>query len=176
MYILAQIVGALAAGEVALVSGLAHCSIDPLLHGSNPVTPTPVAGVSPGTVFLVEGLTSVLLIFVVFSTAVDPNGHPTITPLASGICCAAGVLVSSSSSGGSLNPLVYLAPSLVCGRWVFAWAYLLAPFTAALVAGPLYQYVFLLRRMDSIAGSAASFQRDDYDIINRFASVNIEDR
>ena len=107
-------------------------------------TPALADSVDPLSGVLVEFVATLVLLFAVLGTAVDPRG-PKIGGLAIGLAIAADIMFAGPLTGASMNPARWLGPALVSGNLANAWVYLVGPFAASIVAGLLWRYVFAER-------------------------------
>jgi aquaporin Z len=127
-YVVAQVVGAIAASAVILV-----------LTDTTTVAATrnaPGVGFSEISAFIAEVvLTAVFLAVILTVTRRDP-GHAWLTiPLTLLVIHVAGIPIS----GASVNPARALGPALVSGDLGAIWIYLTAPFVGALVGWGIYK-------------------------------------
>ncbi len=98
----------------------------------------PSGNVGDIRVFLVELLTTFILVLVVISVATDDRAPAGVAPLAVGFALAVGVLIGGPVTGGSLNPARTLGPALVAGEFTAVWAYILGPIVGGALAALLY--------------------------------------
>jgi MIP family channel proteins len=89
-----------------------------------------------------EAIATFFLTFVVFGTAVDPKA-PKVGGFAIGLTVTAGILAIGPLTGGSMNPARSLGPAVVTGIFEGQTAYLIGPVIGAIVAGLLYDRLFL---------------------------------
>ena len=107
-------------------------------------TPALADTVDPLSGVLVEFVATLVLLFAVLGTAVDPRG-PKIGGLAIGLAVAADIMFAGPLTGAAMNPARWLGPALVSGNLANGWVYLVGPFAASIVAGLLWRYVFAER-------------------------------
>jgi MIP family channel proteins len=105
--------------------------------------------VSAGQAFLLEGIATFFLVFVVFGTVVDLRG-PKIGGLAIGFVVAADILAIGPLTGASMNPARSFGPAVASGIYEAQLLYLIAPVVGALVAGLLYEYLFMRRGREPV--------------------------
>ncbi|CAI5995822.1 unnamed protein product [Closterium sp. NIES-64] len=142
----ATTVGMLAAGLIDVVSALVYIigQMVGALVGRILGAPALPAGTSTGTGFLAVLLFSSLLIFTVFSTAVDPRGPIALAPLMIGLSILTTTAVGVPLSGGTINPAQAFATSVWQGLWTNHWIYWLAPILAGIAVAIPYSAVYLL--------------------------------
>ena len=152
-YMIAQVLGALAAALVAM------------FLKSPESAATFRAGIAPG--FVAEALFTFALVLVVLNVAVSARttGN-SYYGLAIGFTVMVGAFAGGAISGGAFNPAVGLGPMLVHGllsggSFSAAWLYLVGP----LVGGALAAVVFALQEGDAVvvveAGAAAGAPAGD---------------
>lgn len=125
-YLGAQLAGALAA---SLVLG-ALFPADPTLGATRP------AGSAVQSLVL-EGLLTLMLMFVIFSVATGAKEQGLQAAVAIGAVVGLEALFAGPISGASMNPARSLAPALVTGALGDVWIYVLGPVAGALLALPL---------------------------------------
>src|SRR3954471_748442 len=96
-----------------------------------------------------EAIATFFLVFVVFGTAVDPKA-PKVGGFAIGLTVTAGILSIGPLTGGSMNPARSLGPAVVTGIFEGQTAYLIGPLIGAIVAGLLYDKLFLRREPEPV--------------------------
>ena len=94
---------------------------------------------------IMEIVVTFILVFVIFATAVDPGGIAPLAPLAIGFAVLVDHLVAVPITGASMNPARSFGPALVSGEWADHWIYWLGPLLGGLIAGVMYQVVFINR-------------------------------
>ena len=137
LYVVAQLVGALGAG-LLLRLVFPESAWRPVSLG----TPALGAGVAPAAGIVIEAVLTVLLLFAVFGTAVDPRA-PRIGGLAIGLAVAADILMGGPLTGAAMNPARWFGPAIAAGHlddWYVWWV---GPLAGAALAGVLYRFVFL---------------------------------
>ena len=137
-YVVAQLVGALAAG-FALKFAFAD-----VWQASAIGTPALGAGVSPLAGIAIEAVLTALLVFAVIGTAVDARG-PKIGGLAIGLAVAADILMGGPLTGAAMNPARWFGPAVAAGAFDNWWVWWIGPALGAAVAAQVYRY-FLIER------------------------------
>ena len=144
LYIVAQVIGAIAAGY-ALKAGFPD-SIFVATRGGGQTIALDITG---GQAFLLEAVATFFLVFVVFGTAVDLRG-PKIGGLAIGFVVAADILAIGPLTGGSMNPARSFGPAVASGVYEAQLLYWAAPITGGLVAALLYEFRFMRRGREPV--------------------------
>jgi MIP family channel proteins len=139
LYIVAQILGAVAAGY-ALKATFPDAVFTATRGGGQAIA----LDVTGGQAFLLEAIATFFLAFVVFGTAVDLKG-PKIGGLAIGLVVAADILVIGPLTGASMNPARSFGPAVASGVYEAQLLYWFAPITGALVASLIYEFLFMRR-------------------------------
>ena len=96
-----------------------------------------------------EAIATFFLTFVVFGTAVDPKA-PKVGGFAIGLTVTCGILAIGPLTGGSMNPARSLGPAFVTGIFEGQTAYIVGPLLGAIVAGLLYDKLFLRREPEPL--------------------------
>jgi MIP family channel proteins len=91
---------------------------------------------------VVEVITTFLLVFTIFGTAVDPRG-PRVGGLFIGLVVAANIILSGPRTGGSMNPARSFGPALAGGVWDSHWVYWVGPIVGGILAAVVYDAAFL---------------------------------
>lgn len=139
MYILAQLLGATGASLV-----LSLISPNASITASNLGVTLPASGVSVGTLVGFEIAMTFMLVFVIFSVAVDPKSQfKGIANFVIGLTVTACALVGGTITGASLNPARSFGPALITGTWDYQWAYWIAPLIGGALAAFVYSKLFL---------------------------------
>lgn len=84
--------------------------------------------------FLLEGLMSAFLVFVILSVSTGAKEKGITAGLAIGATVALDALFGGPVTGASMNPARSLGPALVSAHFEYLWIYLTAPFAGALLA------------------------------------------
>jgi aquaporin Z len=124
-YVAAQTVGALVASLLVHALFPDH----PTLGATLPAGPS-------GQSFLLEGVLTLLLMFVILSVSTGAKEKGPLAGVAVGSVIAFEALFAGPISGASMNPARSLAPALVSGHLEHLWVYLVAPLLGACLAVP----------------------------------------
>ena len=110
-----------------------------------------------------EAIATFFLVFAVFGTAVDPRA-PKVGGFAIGLSLTAGILSIGPLTGGSLNPARSFGPAVVGQHFEGQAAYWVGPLVGGIVAGLLYEGLFLRRETEPVDhGTVAPDQATDAD-------------
>jgi aquaporin Z len=139
VYWIAQFMGAILAAY-ALKALMPAAAVEATRVGGQMVA----ASISFGGAVILEAIATFFLVWAVFATAVDPNA-PKVGGFAIGLTIAADILVIGPFTGGSMNPARSFGPALVSGNWEAQAIYWIGPLIGAILAGVLYDRVFLRR-------------------------------
>jgi MIP family channel proteins len=102
------------------------------------------ADIGAGEGLVVEAVLTFFLAWVIFATAVDPDGSfNKIAGLGIGLTMTVGVLVGFSLTGGILNPSRAFGPMLVQNSWGDFWIWFVGPLAGAAIAALLYELLYL---------------------------------
>jgi MIP family channel proteins len=134
-YIVAQLIGALIAG-LALRAVFA----DPIWQPSAIGTPALGPGISVATGIAIEAVLTMVLLFAVFGTAIDPRA-PKIGGLAIGLSVAADVLMGGPLTGAAMNPARWFGPAVASGHLDNFIVWIAGPLIGAAVAAAIYRGV-----------------------------------
>jgi len=135
-YIMSQMLGAVMAAY--FLSLLFPDAISTVYLG----TCTLGEGVVPWKAASIECLVTFLLVFTIFATAVDRRTSKILAGVAIGLVYLFGVSVSTTISGGALNPARVFGPAVVSGHFDYHYIWWLGPVFGAVAAGFLYSKVF----------------------------------
>lgn len=143
-YIVAQLVGAVAAG---LALKLAFGGFEPgdsawSIAGGG--TPAITAGLSQVSAIAIEAVLTALLVYTVLLTAVDKRA-PQLGALLIGGTIIAAILVGGPLTGASMNPARWFGPALALGDLSAAVVYIAGPLIGAIVAALSVRYLFAER-------------------------------
>lgn len=136
MYVLAQLVGAAAAG-FALRGIFPTDAWQP----SNIGTPALGAGITPLLGIAVEAILTSLLVFAVIGTAIDRRA-PQIGGLAIGLAVTADILLGGPLTGAAMNPARWFGPAVAAGAFGDWYVWWIGPAIGAAAAGLIYRYAF----------------------------------
>lgn len=137
IFILAQLLGAMSAAY-ALKASYPAATFMAARGGGQFVA----EGVTSGQAYLLEGIATFFLMFVVFGTAADPKA-PKVGGLAIGFTVAAGILAIGPLTGASLNPARSFGPAVASGFYEGHLIYWVGPIAGAIAAALLYNTLFL---------------------------------
>ncbi len=132
-YVVAQLVGALAAG-FALKVVFAES-----WQASNIGTPALGAGITPALGIGIEAILTALLVLTVIGTAVDPRA-PKIGGLAIGLAVAADILVGGPLTGAAMNPARWFGPAVAAGAYADWYVWWIGALIGAAAAALVYRY------------------------------------
>jgi MIP family channel proteins len=135
LYVGAQLVGALAAG-LALRSVFNDAAWQPAGLG----TPSVLAGVGVVQAIVIEAILTIVLVFAVLGTAIDPRA-PKLGGLAIGLAVAADVLVGGPLTGAAMNPARWFGPAVASGSFADWYVWWIGPVLGAVVAALVYRYL-----------------------------------
>ena len=144
LYIVAQLLGAIAAGY-ALKASYPE-SIFVATRGGGQSVALDITGVQA---FMLEAIATFFLVFVVFGTAVDQYS-PKIGGLAIGFVVAADILAIGPLTGASMNPARSFGPAVASGVYEAQLLYWAAPITGGLVAALIYEFLFMKRGREPV--------------------------
>lgn len=144
LYIVAQILGAIAAGY-ALKATYPEAVFAATRGGGQAIA----LDITGGQAFLLEAIATFFLVFVVFGTVVDLRG-PKIGGLAIGFVIAADILAIGPLTGASMNPARSFGPAVASGVYEAQLLYWFAPITGGVVASLLYEYLFMRRGREPV--------------------------
>lgn len=144
LYIVAQILGAIAAGYV--LKATFPEAVFAATRGGGQAIALDVTGAQA---FLLEAIATFFLVFVVFGTVVDTRG-PKIGGLAIGFMIAADILVIGPLTGASMNPARSFGPAVASGVYEAQLLYWFAPITGAMAASLLYEFLFMRRGREPV--------------------------
>ena len=99
-------------------------------------------GVGLWKAVFIECIVTFLFVFTIFVTAVDRRTSKILAGVAIGLVYLFGVSVSTTFSGGALNPARVFGPAVVTGHFDYHFVWWLGPVTGAIAAGFLYSKVF----------------------------------
>ena len=132
LYVVAQLIGGLAAG-LALKVVFADA-----WQASNLGTPALGAGITPALGIGIEAVLTALLMLAVIGTAVDPRA-PKIGGLAIGLAVAADILVGGPLTGAAMNPARWFGPAVAAGAYADWYVWWIGPAIGAAVAALIYR-------------------------------------
>lgn len=145
VYIVAQVIGAIVAAYVLKFTF--PTILFEATRGGGQAIALQVTG---GQAFLLEFIATFFLVLVVFGTAVDPKA-PRIGGLAIGLTVTADILAIGPLTGASMNPARSFGPAVASGIFEAQVIYWSAPIVGGIVAGVLYDFLFLRREPEPVA-------------------------
>ena len=109
-------------------------------------TPAVVQGLSNGQAVLIESVLTFFLVWVIFATAIDPEGaFNKVAGLAIGLVLVMDILMGGFFTGAAMNPARHFGPALVGGAWGSWWVYWVGPIAGGIVAAALYDGLIIKR-------------------------------
>lgn len=96
---------------------------------------------SAGQSLVLEGVLTVMLMFVITSVATDVRAVGQAAAIAIGGTIGLAALFAGPISGASMNPARSLAPALVSNTWADQWIYVVGPMAGAAIGVTLYQLI-----------------------------------
>jgi aquaporin Z len=144
VYVLAQLIGAILGAYV--LKWTFPISLFEATRGGGQSVALQVTG---GQAFLLEFIATFFLVLVVFGTAVDPKA-PKIGGLAIGLTVSADILALGPLTGASMNPARSFGPAVASGVFEAQLIYWAAPLAGGIVAGLLYDFLFLRREEEPV--------------------------
>lgn len=130
-YILAQIIGAVSASVLLLLSLGEVANMGATL----PLNDNWLQS------FVLELVLTFILMFVIFGSGLDRRAPVGFAGLAIGLTVAMEAAFMGPITGASMNPARSFAPALVGGIWQYHWLYWVAPIMGAQLAGIIYRYL-----------------------------------
>lgn len=99
---------------------------------------------------ILEAVMTFFLVFVVFATAVDERGaFGKIAGFAIGLTVTMDILVGGPFTGAAMNPARSFGPALAARAWANHGLYWVGPLLGGILAGALYNSVFLRKSEDA---------------------------
>ena len=140
-YIVAQLLGAVLA--CVLVKSLYPIGVTrPIALG----TPTIANNIVLWQAVTIEAVLTFILVSAVFGTVVSPEA-PKVGGFGVGLVLLADILVGGPLTGAAANPARAFGPALVSGQWVGHVVYWVGPLLGGIIAGLVWEYVLLPRRV-----------------------------
>ncbi|HEX2194772.1 MAG TPA: aquaporin [Candidatus Limnocylindria bacterium] len=136
LYVVAQLVGAVAAGFA-----LRAVFPEPAWSATSIGTPALGEGIGIGAGIAVEAILTVVLVLAVFGTAIDARA-PRLGGMAIGLAVAADILMGGPLTGAAMNPARWFGPAVASGSFENWYVWWVGPLLGAIVAAVLYRYVF----------------------------------
>ena len=129
-YLLAQCGGAVAAA----------LALRWILPASTSAAAT-VPGIPLPQAFAVEWLLSFVLMFVIMAVATDERVAAGFAGVAVGLTVGFDAMMGGPLTGASMNPARSLGPAVAASVWNAHWIYWVAPITAMVTAGRVYDFL-----------------------------------
>jgi MIP family channel proteins len=133
-YVVAQLVGAVAAG-LTLRAVLPESAWSPSFIG----TPTLNPSISIGAGIAIEAVMTLLLVLAVFGTAIDRHA-PRLGGMAIGLAVAADILFGGPLTGAAMNPARWFGPAVASGHYDNWYVWWIGPLIGAIVGAVIYRY------------------------------------
>jgi len=133
-YIVAQLVGAVAAG-FAVKAVFPEAAFDAAGGG----TPALGDGITVAAGIGIEAVLTLLLVLTVFGTAIDPRA-PKIGGLAIGLAVAADIMMGGPLTGAAMNPARWFGPAVASGSYDNWYIWWVGPLLGAIVGAVIYRY------------------------------------
>jgi aquaporin Z len=118
-----------------------------------------VPGFGAGQAVLIEAVLTFFLVWVVFATAMDPDGaFSKIAGLAIGLTITMGIMFGGPFTGAAMNPARAFGPTLVGNFWTGSqwWVYWVGPVAGGIIAALLYDTLFLRTRAKQLLDETAA--------------------
>ena len=113
--------------------------------------------ISSGAGLVVEAVLTFFLVWVIFATAADPRGaFKQISGLAIGFTITLDILIGGPLTGAAMNPARAFGPQLVQNAWSDGWIWYVGPIAGGVVAGVLYELLYLHPPRPEPVGVASS--------------------
>lgn len=110
-------------------------------------TPDLASGITRTNGMIIEALMTFFLVFVVFATAVDTLGASNkVAGFAIGLSITMGALFGGPFTGAALNPVRAFGPALATNHWTNHGVYWIGPMAGGVLAGWLYDAIFLSKK------------------------------
>ena len=140
-------VGAQLTGGVIGALILKQCFPAAAIAATQLGTPMLGQGISVSAGIAIELVLTFLLVFTVFATAVDPQGaFKSIAGYGIGTIVTIDILAAGPLTGASMNPARTFGPALVAHAWLNHAVYWIGPVAGGMLAGLLYDNLFLHSR------------------------------
>lgn len=129
LYILAQLLGAIAASFLLLISLGKVANLGATLPMNNNWLQS----------FVLEFILTFILMFVILGSGLDRRAHIGFAGLAIGLTVGVEAAFMGPITGASMNPARSFGPALVGGIWQHHWLYWIAPILGAQLAVVVYR-------------------------------------
>lgn len=144
IYLAGQVVGAVTGAFVLKM--LIPIGLFTATRGGGQVIAHEITGAQA---FGLEMIATFFLVWVVFGTAVDSRA-PRVGGLAIGLTVTMGILAIGPLTGGSMNPARSVGPAIATGIYEGQLIFWSAPILGGLLAGLLYDQLFLRRSVEPV--------------------------
>ncbi len=142
-YIATQLIGGMA-GAAVLRLVVPPDRWGPAALGATLVAP----GLSDAQAIALEAVLTFFLVWVVFATALDPEGaFGKVAGLAIGFVIAMDIMMGGPFTGASMNPARSFGPAVTAGVYQGLWVYFIGPVIGGTLAALTYDLAILRRRM-----------------------------
>ncbi|HEX3372524.1 MAG TPA: MIP family channel protein [Candidatus Acidoferrales bacterium] len=110
-------------------------------------TPDLAIGITRATGIIFEAVMTFVVVFVYFATREDKrNASMQMAGLAVGLTVTIAVLLGAPFTGAALNPARVIGPALAANHWTNIGVYMIGPLGGGVVAGWLYDTLFLSKK------------------------------
>lgn len=150
VYMIAQFTAAIIAAY-ALKALLPASAVEATRVGGQMIA----SSVSFGEAIVIELIATFFLVWVIFGTAVDPDS-PRVGGFAIGLTVAADILAFGPFTGASMNPARSLGPAVASGVFEAQAVFWIGPIIGAVIAGVLYDRLFLRRAPEPVDHGAVA--------------------
>jgi MIP family channel proteins len=134
IYIVAQLVGAVAAG-FAVKAVFPEAAYTEFGGG----TPALGDGITVAAGIGIEAVLTLLLVLAVFGTAIDPRA-PKLGGIAIGLAVAADITMGGPLTGAAMNPARWFGPAVASGSYDNWYVWWVGPLIGAIVGAVIYRY------------------------------------
>ncbi|KAJ7522439.1 hypothetical protein O6H91_18G010600 [Diphasiastrum complanatum] len=93
--------------------------------------------------FFLEFVISAILMFVITAVATDTRAVGELAGIAVGVTVLLNILISGSTTGGSMNPVRTLGPAIAANNYKGIWIYILAPILGMQLGAGAYTLIRL---------------------------------
>lgn len=143
-YIVAQLVGAVAAGFALKLAFGGFEAGDTVWSIAGGGSPGVADGLTPVTAIAIEAVLTALLVYAVLLTAVDKRA-PQLGALLIGGVIVADIMVGGPLTGAAMNPARWFGPAVAFGDLSEAVVYIVGPLVGAVIAALSVRYLFAER-------------------------------
>jgi len=141
-YIVAQLIGAIAASATLRVLFLEHDTLGATLPAG-----------AWWQSFVLEVILTFLLMFIILNVATGAKEKGTMAGAAVGATVGLEAMFAGPICGASMNPARSIAPALVSGHLEHLWIYIVATIAGAILAVFAYQFIQTETDSDTVAAS-----------------------